>query len=58
MQAFAGERGLGLASNEKLDMCLDRGKKKKLNPDPVVHHKLDNIIHTGCSVTNHLKMEI
>lgn len=57
-QAFAGESGLGLASNEKLDMCLDRKKKKKLNPDPVVHHKLDNIIHTGCSVTNHLKMEI
>lgn len=29
MQAFAGESGLGLASNEKLDMCLDRKKKKE-----------------------------
>ncbi len=30
---------------------------KKLNPDPVVHHKLDNIMHTGCSVTNYLMIE-
>lgn len=29
VQAFAGESGLGLASNEKLDMCLDRKKKKE-----------------------------
>lgn len=30
VQAFAGESGLGLASNEKLDMCLDRKKKRSL----------------------------
>lgn len=27
------------------------------NRDPVVHHKLDSIMHTGCSFVNHLAME-
>lgn len=55
IQAIAGDSGHGLAENEELDMYLDR---KKLNPDPVVHHKLKDIMHTGCSVTNHLMMEV
>lgn len=32
--------------------------QKKLNPEPVVHQKCDSIMHTWCSVTNHLVMEV
>lgn len=54
VQAIAGDSGHGLAHNEELHMYPD---SERLNPDPVVHNKLDNIMHTGCSVTNHLMME-
>lgn len=54
IQAIAGDSGHGLALNETCTY-LDR---KWLNPDPVVHHKLNNIVHTGYSVTNHLAMDV
>lgn len=57
VRAFAGDSGLGLASNERPDVS-EQEKRKKLNLDPVVCHKLDDIMHTGCSITNHLRMEI